>query len=156
MAIVPSVLMDDTLPTTGLDRLLEAYGSDLPNASSLDTELQLWKHKWSSFTSPLPSSPAEALLFAKDSMFPNIHCLLRLVCTIPVTSCECERSVSTLRRLKTYMRSTMGEERLSGLALLHINYTMELNLDEIINIFTQKHPRRMILNDIVSDSSPST
>ena len=82
-------------------------------------------------------------------MFPNIHCLLRLVCTIPVTSCECERSISVLRRLKLYLRSSMGQERLSGLALMHIQYGMELNLDEIINVFARKHPRRMVLLNIL-------
>ena len=34
--------------------------------------------------------------------FPNVHRLLRLILTLPVTTCECERSVSVLGRLKTY------------------------------------------------------
>ena len=33
------------------------------------------------------------------------------------------------------MRSSMGQERFSGLALMHIHYSMELNLEEIVNIF---------------------
>ncbi|XP_064406466.1 52 kDa repressor of the inhibitor of the protein kinase-like [Halichondria panicea] len=68
-----------------------------------------------------------------------------------LTSCECERSVSVLRRLKTYLRSTMGQERLSGLALLHTQYGMKLNLDEIVNMFARKHSRRMELMDILSE-----
>ena len=123
MTIVPSVLKDDTLPSANLENLLEMYGSDLPNMSSLDTELHLWQCKWASFTDPVPSSPAEALPYAKESMFPNIHCLLCIICTLPVTSCECESNVSVLRRLKTYMRTSMGQDRLTGLALLHIHYT---------------------------------
>ena len=50
--------------------------------------------------------------------------------------------------LKTYLRSTI---RLCGLALMHINYSMELDLDEIINIFARKYPRRMVLGDVFSD-----
>jgi len=38
---------------------------------------------------------------------------------LPVTSCEAERSLSTLRRLKTYLRTTMSQEQLNGLALLN-------------------------------------
>ena len=76
MTIVPSVLMDNILPTTQIDSLLDVYGSDIPNASSFDTDLQLWKCKWASFTDTLPASPAETLLYAKESMFPNIHRLL--------------------------------------------------------------------------------
>ena len=44
----------------------------------------------------------------------------------------------------------MGQERLSGLAM-HVNYGMELNLEEIINIFASKHGRRMLMSDILSD-----
>ena len=45
----------------------------------------------------------------------------------------------------------MGQERLGGLALLHIHYGMELDLDEIINVFARKRPRRMVLSDILCD-----
>ena len=31
--------------------------------------------------------------------------------TIPVTTCECERSIYVIRRLKTFLRSTMWQER---------------------------------------------
>ena len=99
----------------------------------------------------LTDTPADSLVFASETIFPNIHCLFRLICTLPVTSCECEHSISVLRRLKTYLRSSMGQERLSGLALMHIHYGMELDLDEIINIFARKHPRRMVLSDILCD-----
>ena len=68
-------------------------------------------------------------------MFPNIHTLLRLICTLPVTSSECEHSISFLHRLKMYLCSTMGQERMTGLALMHINYGMELSLNDITNIF---------------------
>lgn len=154
MKIVPSVLMNNSLISDSesiTQHLVEYYKEDLPNPSSLAVELHLWKCKWRSFSQPLPDTPAEALIFASRSMFPNIHELLRLVCTIPVTSCECERSVSVLRRLKTYLRSSMGQERLSGLALMHIHYGMELNLEEIINTFARKHPRRMVLSDILHE-----
>ena len=149
MKIVPSVLMDNSLPASSTQDLVQYYKEDLPNPSSLDTELHLWKCKWRSFSRPLPDTPGDALMFASESMFPNIHQLLRLVCTIPVTSCECERSVSVLRRLKTYLRSSMGQDRLSGLALMYVHYGMELDLDEIINIFARKHPQRVVLSHIL-------
>ena len=37
----------------------------------------------------------------------------------------------------------MGEERLNGLALMHTHRDMELNLEEIIDLFATRHPRRM-------------
>ena len=151
LTFVPSVLMDDTLPKPTIDEVVEYYGEDLPTPSSLDAELHLWQCKWRSSTLALPDTPAYALTFANKTMFPNIHGILRLVCTLPVTSCECERSVSVLRCLKTYLRSTISQDRLCGLALMHINYSMELDLDEIIKMFARKHPRRMVLGNVFSD-----
>ena len=57
----------------------------------------------------------------KDS-FPNIHCLLVIACTLPISSAEAERSFSLLRRVKTYMRSTMSEECLSDLSVIAMHY----------------------------------
>ena len=68
-----------------------------------------------------------------------------------MTSSECERSISVLRHLKTYLCSTMGQERMTGLALMHIKYGMKLNLDDIINIFAGQHQRRMLFADILAE-----
>ena len=93
----------------------------------------------------------QSLEHATESMFPNIHILLGLICTLPVTSSEFERSISVLRRLKMYLRSTMGQEIMTGLALMYIKYGMELNLDDIINIFAGQHQRRMLFSDILAE-----
>ena len=45
--------------------------------------------------------------------------------TIPVISCECERSISLLGWIKTSLRSTMGQDRLNGLAMLHCHQNNE-------------------------------
>ena len=44
--------------------------------------------------------------------------LLKVLNTIPMTSCEAERCFSTLKRIKTCLRNTMAEERLNALAML--------------------------------------
>ena len=59
--------------------------------------------------------------------FPNLNILPKIAATLPVTSCECERSISTMRRLNNYMRCTMGESRLSSLAIMHIKYDMPID-----------------------------
>ena len=108
----------------------------------------MWKYKWKLVEkSRLPDTPSKSLEHANESMFPNIYILLRLICTLPVTSSECELSISILRRLKTYLRSTRTRG-MAGLALMPIKYGMELNLDNIINIFPGQHQRRMILRTL--------
>ena len=87
-------------------------------------------------------------LTLKAIMFPgfeNIKVLLRILGTLPVTSCECERSFSALKRLKNYTRSTMTGERLNGLALLHIHKEIEVGVEEVITKFAELGSRRLEL-----------
>ena len=60
---------------------------------------------------------------------------------MPVTSCECERSFSPLRRLKIYTRSTLVAERLNGLALLHVHKDFIVNIDKAIDLYAMKNQR---------------
>ena len=78
-----------------------------------------------------------------------VHCMNHRLNLCEITSCSCERSVSCLRYLKNYLRGTMGEERLNGLALMHAHRDIALDLDEIINLFTSLHPRRMRMANIL-------
>ena len=82
------------------------------------------------------------------SMFPNICTLLKIACTLPVISCECERSGSTLRRLNTFRRANLKEKRLSPLALIYTNYNMPIDLDKAVDIFSKLHPRRLELTSV--------
>ena len=99
----------------------------------------------------LPRSAAQALEECNHEFFPNVHKLLRILCTLPITSAECERSFSTLRRLKTYLRATMTSERESGLALINIHYGRQIDISATIDLFARKHPRRLLLSDILAE-----
>ena len=87
-----------------------------------------------------PASPAQAIEDCDVDMFPNIFVLLKIACTFPVTSCECEHSASALHRLHTYMRAMMTADRLSSLALLHVHYGTAIDLDHAVTFFAQLHP----------------
>ena len=56
----------------------------------------------------VPSTVVSTLAEVEQSIFPNIAHLLTLLAVLPVTSCEAERSISALRRLKTYMQTSMS------------------------------------------------
>ncbi|CAF1033294.1 unnamed protein product [Rotaria sordida] len=58
--------------------------------------------------------------------------LLKIMWTIPVNVCGCERSFSALRRIKTYIRNTTGQERLTCLALINIEQDYEIDIDAIL------------------------
>ena len=96
-----------------------------------------------------PASPAEAIKECDCVLFPNISVLLQIACTILVTSCECERSASALRRLNNYMRASMGQSRLSYLALLHIHYDTLVDLDVVVDCYARLQPRRLALDSLL-------
>ncbi|GLV38525.1 hypothetical protein CBL_05119 [Carabus blaptoides fortunei] len=52
------------------------------------------------------------------STYPNLDIALRIFLCIPATNCSGERSFSTLKRIKNYYRSTLGQEKLNSLAIL--------------------------------------
>ena len=62
------------------------------------------------------SSAASALKECKPDKFPNIYIVLFLGCVLPVTTAECKRTGSVIRRLHSYTRATQGQERFSELA----------------------------------------
>ena len=65
---------------------------------------------------------------AKD-MFSGVDNLLRIYFTMPITTCTAERSFSCLWHLKNYLRSTMSNERLNNVILLHAHKELTDHLD---------------------------
>ena len=100
-----------------------------------------------------PDTLGGALLFCEKEDYPSIFVLLATACTLPVTTCENERSNSQLKLLKPYFHSTMAEKRHSSLALIKIHRDMVTNLDfdKLVVVFANIHPRRMALPCIFSD-----
>ena len=78
------------------------------------------------------------------SMYPNLSTLYRIFLTLPISSAGAERSFSRLKLLKTYLRSTMNEDRLSSLALITIERQLasDVDLKDVIDHFTRMKPRR--------------
>ena len=88
------------------------YAADLPSPELLHCEMERWKQRYMNHKAEdRPSSPAKAIKDCDRDCFPNVYILLQIACTIPVTSCECERSASALRRLNNYIRASMGQTR---------------------------------------------
>ncbi len=79
--------------------------------------------------------------------FYEINRLAKIACTIPITTAEAERSFSALKRIKTYLRTTMSNERLSSLAMLsvHRERAKKLNLDRVVDLFVNMYPNCRIM-----------
>ena len=72
----------------------------------------------------------------------NLRKLLTIFATLPVTTASSERSFSTMRGLKTYLGSTMAEQRLTSLALLSVHRDRPVEKDSVLNEYTASSNRR--------------
>lgn len=77
--------------------------------------------------------------------FPDLCTACFLFLTIPVTVASAERSFSKLKIIKSYLRSTMSQIRLSSLAILSIEKKIakEINTSDIISTLANKKSRKM-------------
>jgi len=77
-------------------------------------------------------------------LVPEFLRFVQLLIVIPGSSCTNERSFSALRRLKTYLRSTMSQDRLNSIAILHTyaDLTEKLDLELLLNKFISKNSNR--------------
>ena len=85
------------------------------------------------------------------SMSDEVEQLVRLLLTIPASSAETERSFSSLRRLKSYLHTTMKQQRLNHCTVLHEHQAALDNLDfnEIAQDFVDKcETRRATLTTV--------
>nr|XP_017250976.1 PREDICTED: zinc finger MYM-type protein 1-like [Daucus carota subsp. sativus] len=76
--------------------------------------------------------------------YPNALIAYRIFLTVPVTVASAERSFSKLKLIKTYLRSSMSQERLNGLAIISIEKELLEHIDSniIINDFASRKARR--------------
>ena len=97
------------------------YKNDLTKSSGeLVPELILWCRKLFWLNAERPTDALSSIKECSSDAFSNIFTLMTILLTLPMTTCTSEQSFSTLRRLKTCLRNTIGTTRMNGLALLNI------------------------------------
>jgi len=126
----------DASPSTAqaLERLLEIYQEDIGPRAEVVPEVQRLVNKWKKEdVSIVPSSAIEALCACHADIYRNVYILLTILGTLPVSTATGERSFNTMRRLKTNLRSSIGNERMTGLALLSIHKFRQIDREKIMN-----------------------
>ena len=71
------------------------------------------------------------------SAFPTLLKAIQIALMISVSKAQYERSFSALKRIKTYLKSSMTEQRITDFAILSIEkeLTNELSLDAVVTEF---------------------
>ncbi|KAL6530818.1 hypothetical protein OROGR_014678 [Orobanche gracilis] len=124
------------------------HGDDCDiDAKRLLSELQILQEMLptAAYDYEIPWNSVKILEFVKKmDMFPNILVAYRVLLTIPITVASAERSFSKLKLIKSYLRTSMSQDRLNGLALLSIEKNMlkNINVENIIDDFASKNARR--------------
>ena len=95
------------------------------------------------------NSPINVLNYIKRlESFLNACIAFRILLTIPVTVAFAEISFSKLKLIKSYLRLTMSQERLSGLVILPIKKEMlaKLECKILISNFASQKVRKINFN----------
>lgn len=119
--------LEDIVITGKMDTLVSEYPE--LDAMSLDIQLKMFK---ANYTYSSLSEVAEILKGMTPEvrhLFREVEALLRLVMVVPASSAEAERSFSALRRLKTWLRTSMTQTRLNSLAICHVHQDKLDSLD---------------------------
>ena len=142
--LIPSNLA--ALNEESIDMIFTYYKDDLMSPSTFKQEVTLWKHLWDN----QDNKPTDIVSTLSDQncdclMYPNIHKILSLMALVAVTSSSVERANSSMKFIKNKLRSTMSEDRFNALVLMYIHKDIYIDVDQIIDMFARKHPRKMLL-----------
>ena len=122
------------------------YSTDFVFVKDIPAELDLWERYWTKeFKGNLPttvSDTLDALNELNPYSYPTVFEALKIIAVLPSTSCSCERSISSLRRLKDYTQSTMKSDRLNGLASMYIHRDIYINPSFVLKKFVLANPNR--------------
>ena len=79
-------------------------------------------------------------------IFCSVLILYQIAHSLPVVTASAERTFSRLNLVKTFLRSTMADERLGPLILLSLNKDISLDVEEIVDDFAKANNRRLELH----------
>ena len=98
------------------------YGSDI-DAPTLQTQLQVLSANVSEKVTNVHDIIAylQKLSSAEQRLLSAVIVVIKLILVLPATNASSERSFSAMRRIKSYLRSTMSQGRLNHIMVLSVH-----------------------------------
>ena len=123
--LILSVINTEAIEESLILSVCTFYKNDLSSVEDLQFELQMLQRLVKLEKLPIPSitcfiSMYKSLTKEVREMLPNITRLVTILLVVGVSGASAERSFSVLRLLKTWLRSTMTQARLTQLSILGI------------------------------------
>ena len=108
--------------------------ANLVNEIAMLAELEHWQNYCirSDNTNMLQGDAIDVLNACDKDIYPIIFKLLQILCTLPVINSTGERSCSTWRLIKMWLRTTMLQKRLTGLALMSVHHSIDLQAADVV------------------------
>lgn len=129
-----------------IDDIFDAASPDLnDDRGTFYRECKRWKTRCDQVVTNSTECLQDVVAALPEDLYPNVARCFHLLLAMPVSTASAERSFSSMRRLKTYLRSTMTTNRLSGLGLLHIHRDRELSAATVVDRFAERKQRRLAL-----------
>lgn len=146
-----------SFPQSAFDSLISNYGCFF-DAVALRSQLSVLLNTKQTINVSDANSVSEVLKFLKENEleagFSEVVKFCELTLTIPATTSSVERSFSVLKRIKTFVRNSTGQDRMSQLAVMSIEklFIKELSqqqqfYDDVIDDFAKQN-RRIVLQFI--------
>ncbi len=130
-----------------LEAVLDIYKDDLPRLE-LEVQLPLLKPLCKEIYEELADNFSvhdavhvlSELSVAERTAFSGVWSVVKLLLVLPATNATSERSFSAMRRVKTYLRTTMTQERLNNLMVLHVHKERvdRLELERVAHEFVRQ------------------
>ncbi|KAH3877089.1 uncharacterized protein LOC127870872 [Dreissena polymorpha] len=100
--LIPSRVQSVKEKDKDISAVCECYAADLQcERQQLDQEVNRWKVRWSLVDADKQPKTLLDALKACGSAYPRIQLILTELLTMPATSASCERSFSSMKRIKT-------------------------------------------------------
>ena len=145
------LVLDDGSKQPLIQEIIEFYGSDFDSADRRTTQLRILTSSSGIERLNLQSiiTYIKTLTHEQKEYFSEVAKILKLIPLIPATNATSERSFSALRRLKTWLCTTMSQQRVNWCMILHVHKdrTDKLSITDIADDFIGRNQSR--IDDII-------
>ena len=122
------------------EKIITHFGDDLEE-TELRTKLSMLKNTMQGMIFSIDCFKEK--LTPYQTLFLQISKLFRLLLIMPATSATSERSFSSLRHIKTYLRTSMKQERLNHLMMIYVHKDKKIDFTESMKEFVLSKDNRL-------------
>ena len=139
-----SCLLPENVENASKDRLsliVEMYLSQL-GFDSVETGVSVLEAEISTNKRLFKKNLKTSKMIEETECFPTIQRLLIIFILTPISNATSERAFSALRRIKTYLRNSMGQSRLNSAIIIASNNDLEVDTRKVFNSFVEMATRK--------------